>query len=305
MAHYIKEYLAYMTVERGASPLTVASYKKDLSDYEQFLVARSVVEASEIAREDIVAFEDDLLNEKGFAPSTIERKISSIKGYHRFLFREGYSKNNPAESIPLPKKPERLPDVLSIDQINRLLDSLETSTTLQMRDATIMEVLYGCGLRVSELVGLDLDKVNSDEGYLFICGKGGKERIVPLSGQALTKLECYLKKVRSCLVKPYSVPTNAVFLNARGSRLSRQSVRALVAKAGLAIGVKNLHPHTLRHSFATHLIEGGADLRAIQEMLGHSDIATTQRYTHIQMLHIREEYFAAHPRAKGNKSRNV
>ncbi len=298
MAHYIKEYLAYMTVERGASSLTVASYKKDLSDYEAFLSARSVADVAEVAREDIVAFEDYLLNEKHYAPSTIERKVSSIKGYHRFLVREGYCKNNPAQSIPLPKKPELLPDVLSIDQINTLLDSLETSTVLQMRDAAIMEVLYGCGLRVSELVGLDLDKVNSVEGYLFIHGKGGKERIVPLSGQALTKLEYYLAEVRSCLVKPYSAPTNAVFLNARGARLSRQSVHALVAKAGLTIGVKNLHPHTLRHSFATHLIEGGADLRAIQEMLGHSGIATTQRYTHIQMLHIREEYFAAHPRAK-------
>ena len=175
---------------------------------------------------------------------------------------------------------------------------MKESTVLQKRDATIMEVLYGCGLRVSELVGLDVDKVNVDEGYLFIRGKGGKERLVPLSGCALLRLGRYLEEVRSRLLKPYSGATNAVFLNARGARLSRQSVHSIVAKAGLTIGVKNLHPHTLRHSFATHLIEGGADLRAIQEMLGHSDISTTQMYTHIQMIHVKEEYLAAHPRGK-------
>ena len=305
MAHYVKEYLAYMTVERGASPLTIAAYRRDLSDYEQFLFLHSIADSSEITREDIVAFEDYLLNERALASSTIERKVSTLKGYHRFLVREGYCKSNPAESISLPKKPQLLPDVLSIDQINTLLDSLEESTALQKRDAAIMEVLYGCGLRVSELVGLDLDKVHRDEGYLFIRGKGSKERLVPLSGQALLKLERYIESVRSSLIQSYSAPTNAVFLNARGARLSRQSVHALVSRAGVAIGVKNLHPHTLRHSFATHLIEGGADLRAIQEMLGHSDIATTQIYTHIQMLHIKEEYLTAHPRGRHEGPRSL
>ena len=298
MAHYFKEYLAYMAVERGASSLTISAYKRDLLDYEEFLQKRSIEDSAQITREDIVSFEEFLLYKKKWVSSTIERKISTLKGYHRFLVREGYAKENPAQSIALPKKPQLLPDVLSIDQINTLLDSLETTTPLQKRDATIMEVLYGCGLRVSELVGLDTDKINCEEGYLFIYGKGGKERLVPLSGQALQKLEMYLSDVRPQLLKPYSQPGNAVFLNARGARLSRQSVHSLVAKAGLSIGVKNLHPHTLRHSFATHLIDGGADLRAIQEMLGHSDISTTQIYTHIQMLHMKEEYLSAHPRGK-------
>lgn len=298
MAHYYKEYLAFMAVERGSSPLTVVAYKRDLLDYQEFLSARSITSPEEITREDVVAFEEYLLNDKKLSSSTIERKVSSLKGYHCFLVREGYCSNNPTETIILPKKPQLLPDVLSIEQINTVLDSMKESTVLQKRDATIMEVLYGCGLRVSELVGLDVDKVNVDEGYLFIRGKGGKERLVPLSGCALLRLGRYLGEVRSQLLKPYSGATNAVFLNARGARLSRQSVHSIVAKAGLTIGVKNLHPHTLRHSFATHLIEGGADLRAIQEMLGHSDISTTQMYTHIQMIHVKEEYLAAHPRGK-------
>ena len=172
------------------------------------------------------------------------------------------------------------------------------TTPLEIRDATMMEVLYGCGLRVSELVGLDLDRVRFDEGTLRVLGKGSKERLVPFSGMAVVRLREYLEKSRPYLTCSKAHPCAALFLNARGGRLSRQSVHKIVEKAGLSIGVKNLHPHTLRHSFATHLLEGGADLRSIQEMLGHSDISTTQIYTHVQTAHLREEYLAAHPRNK-------
>jgi integrase/recombinase XerD len=232
------------------------------------------------------------------AISSIERKLSAVKGLHRFALREGYATTDPAQAIPLPKKPARLPDVLSIDQITRLLDSIDISTPTGKRDATMLEVLYGCGLRVSELVGLDLNNVLLEEGFLRVFGKGGKERMVPVSGIAFEKLVDYLNNVRPELVSMKAPATPALFLNARGTRLSRQSVHKIVAAAGLNIGVKNLHPHTLRHSFATHLLEGGADLRSIQDMLGHADIATTQIYTHVQMTHLREEYLAAHPRAK-------
>ena len=159
-------------------------------------------------------------------------------------------------------------------------------------------MLYGCGLRVSECTGLDLGDAVLEDGYLHIVGKGNKERIAPISGAALRALCDYLEHGRPELVRAYAKPTPAVFLNARGGRLTRQSVHALVAEAGRSIGVANLHPHTLRHSFATHMLSGGADLRVIQEILGHSDISTTQIYTHVNRAHIREEYLNAHPRAK-------
>ena len=267
---YLEDYIGYLVAERGASPATVSAYRGDLQKYCLFLESeRDVHEASLVQRKDVAAFVADMSN-RGFAPSTIERRLSVAKGYHRFLVREGFAEADPTQTVPLPRKPHTLPDVLSVAQVSKLLDSQPNSTPIEMRNACLLEVLYGCGLRVSELVGLDVDRVYFDEGYLRVLGKGSKERIVPFSG---------------------------VFLNARGGRLTRQSVHRIVAKAGMAIGVENLHPHTLRHSFATHLLEGGADLRAIQEMLGHSDISTTQIYTHIQAAQLKEEYFAAHPRA--------
>lgn len=169
---------------------------------------------------------------------------------------------------------------------------------LALRNQAILEVLYGCGLRVSECTGLDLGDAILEEGYLHILGKGNKERIAPISGAALRALRDYLERGRPELVRSYAKSTSAVFLNARGGRLTRQSVHSLVAEAGRFIGVANLHPHTLRHSFATHMLAGGADLRVIQEILGHSDISTTQIYTHVNRTHIREEYLSAHPRAK-------
>ena len=171
------------------------------------------------------------------------------------------------------------------------------SGPLALRNQAILEVLYGCGLRVSECTGLDLGDCILEEGYLRVVGKGGKERISPISGAALEALGAYLERGRPALAKPYAKPTAAVFLNVRGGRLTRQSVHAIVADAGRLVGVDNLHPHTLRHSFATHMLEGGADLRVIQEILGHSDISTTQVYTHVSRTHIREEYLSAHPRA--------
>ena len=210
--------------------------------------------------------------------------------------RENLVAKDPAQMVGIPQKPEKLPDVLSIDQVCSLLDGMPFVTPLEIRDATILEVLYGCGLRVSELVGLDLDRVRFDEGTLRVLGKGSKERLVPFSGLAIERVRVYLQDSRPYLTCSKAHPSPALFLNARGGRLSRQSVHKVVEKAGLRIGIKNLHPHTLRHSFATHLLEGGADLRSIQEMLGHSDISTTQIYTHVQTAHLREEYLAAHPR---------
>lgn len=297
MEQLIEEYFAYLAIERGASPLTIDAYAKDLALYREFLEKRDKTQLAQTVRDDIIAFQKDQLAE-GFAVSTIERRLSAIKGLHRFALREGYVETDPAQAIPLPKKPARLPDVLSIEQISSLLDSIDTSTPIGKRDATMLEVLYGCGLRVSELVNLDRSHMLVDEGFLRVFGKGSKERMVPISGIAFDRMIEYLNDVHPELENPQTAANAALFLNARGGRLTRQSVHRIVTRAGMSIGVKNLHPHTLRHSFATHLLEGGADLRSIQDMLGHADIATTQIYTHVQMTHLKEEYLAAHPRAK-------
>lgn len=293
----IREYLSYLSIERGSSPLTVSAYERDLKRYAAFLEAHGVLALDRIDRDAVLSFEADLIA-SGLAPSTVERSVSAIKGFHRFLVREGLAAKNPTASLRLPKVPATLPDVLSVEQVDRMLSRPFGDDACGLREKAILEVLYGCGLRVSELTGLDLGSLMLEEGFLRVVGKGSKERIAPIAGAAEAALRTYLESGRPQFVKPYAKPTPAVFLNARGGRLTRQSVHAIVARAGLAIGVENLHPHTLRHSFATHLLSGGADLRVIQEMLGHSDISTTQIYTHVDRAHIHDEYANAHPRAK-------
>ena len=292
----ITEYLAFLRVEKGSSLLTVEAYAADLADYQSFLDECGISDPNRVERDTIVAYEADL-TERGYAVTSIDRHISVLKGFHRFCVREGYAKDNPAASVRLPAPPEKLPDVLTIEQVNRLLDQVTGDKPAQLRDRAILEVLYGCGLRVSECAGLDVGDCVFSEGFLRVVGKGDKERIAPISGYALSAISQYLEHGREFLVKA-GKPTSAVFLNARGGRLSRQSIHAIVAKAGVGIGVENLHPHTLRHSFATHMLAGGADLRVIQEILGHSDISTTQIYTHVNRTHIQEEYLSAHPRAR-------
>lgn len=295
MEDAVSDYLSYLRIERGRSPLTLESYTRELAAYRAFLARRGVVEAEAVTPADVAAYEADLVRQ-GFAASTVRHRLSTAKGLHRFLMREGRLSDNPADGLPAPKMPRRLPDALSIGQIDALLGQPFPSTAAGARDRAILEVLYGCGLRVSECCGLDCADCLLEEGYLRIRGKGGKERVAPISGCALSALSSYLDQARPQLADPRR-PVAAVFLNARGGRLTRQSVHTIVARAGRAIGREHLHPHTLRHTFATHLLAGGADLRAIQEMLGHSDISTTQIYTHVDRSHIREEYLSAHPRA--------
>lgn len=291
------EYLTYLRIEKGASPLTVSAYESDLSDYLVFLESLGIFSADQVSRKDVVAFEA-YLQQEGRAASTIKRRMSALKGFHRFLVREGYTSSNPVDSIAPLKSPEKLPDVLSMTQIEALFAKPITGEPIALRNRAILEILYGCGLRVSECVGLNLADVYFDEGYLRITGKGNKERISPISGCAFNALRNYLDRGRPNLIPSYAAPTQAVFVNSRGGRLTRQSIHALVARAGRDIGIENLHPHTLRHSFATHMLEGGADLRVIQEILGHCDISTTQIYTHVSRVYVREEYLRAHPRAK-------
>lgn len=289
MERAITDYLSYLRVERGSSEKTLEAYTRDLNAFAGFLEQRGRGSVCEATRDDITAFEEARVDD-GYAPTSIKRNLSVLKGFYRFAVKEGYVRTNPTAAIPLPKTPQALPDVLSIAQVNRLLDQVYPDTPAGIRAHALLEVLYGCGLRVSEVCGLDLGDVALDDGYLFIRGKGDKERISPISGTAARALAYYLDEARPKLAARAKRPTAAVFLNARGGRLTRQTVFTTVQEAGLELGITNLHPHTLRHSYATHLLEGGADLRVIQELLGHSDISTTQIYTHVDRSHIREEY---------------
>lgn len=294
----VAEYLDYCVVERGLSPNSVAAYRRDLTTYAAFLAERGVRDADGVARVDVDAFVADR-RDGGYADSSVERALSAVKGFHRFLAREGLSRVHPTATVRLPKKAERLPDFISIDAAERLLEQPFPDTALGARDRAALEVLYGCGLRVSELTGLDMRDLYLDDSFLRVFGKGSKERLVPVMGTALAALAAYLDGPRAELAAHARRVTScpAVFLNKNGTRLSRQAVHALCERYGRMAGIEGLHPHTLRHSFATHMLSGGADLRILQEILGHADISTTQVYTHVDRTHLRETYLAAHPRA--------
>ena len=295
----LDEYLMFLTVERGLSKASVENYGRDLADYLGFVRADGCEQLEDIERDTVTDYLEDL-RRRAYAASSVERHVAAVKGFHRFCVREGMTEKDPASSVPLPRKPARLPEAVTVEQIAALLDQPFPATPTGLRDNAILEVLYGCGLRVSELCGLDFSSLLLDEGLVRVRGKGGKERIVPLLGTARAALEKYLDEGRPYLhTKGQDAPKEpaAVFLNARGGRLTRRAVCKMVETYGKRVGLEGLHPHTLRHSFATHLLEGGADLRILQEMLGHSDISTTQIYTHVDRAHIREEYLSTHPRA--------
>lgn len=295
----IEEFLAHLALERGSSRNTLDSYGRDLRRYQSLLASRGIRDPAKAAREDIAAYVASQ-QERGLAPASVERAVAAVKSLHRFLVREGLATTQPAAQVPLPKVPLRLPDHISIDDIERLLEQAFPETPAGSRDRAILEVLYGCGVRVSELLGLDLDDIDRERGVLRVRGKGDKDRVVPVAGAASRTLERYIVHARPYLRAKKSTlraDPDAVFLNARGGRLTRQTVFSIVRRYGRMVGLE-LHPHTLRHSFATHLLEGGADLRALQEMLGHADISTTQIYTHVDISHLREEYLSTHPRAR-------
>mgnify|MGYP003589608644 FL=1 len=288
------EYLDYLSVERGSSPNTVEAYGRDLDRYLTFLAQDGVTTPDAVTREEVRSH-IEALEDVGLAPASVERAVSAIKGFHRFMVAEQITEVHPTADLPLPAKPSRLPDVISREQAAALLDQPFPHTPAGQRDRTMLEVLYGCGLRVSELCDLDQRQVLLDEEVLRVFGKGSKERLVPIMGTAAAALADYLDEWRSGLVG--RVPTPAVFLNTHGGRISRQSVHTIVERYGRMVGITGLHPHTLRHSFATHVLEGGADLRIVQELLGHANISTTQLYTHIDRTHVRMAYLEAHPRA--------
>lgn len=314
-----EEYLGSLAVERGCSANTVESYGRDLGRYLAFLGDRGVEQPADVTRA-VVEEHLSQLSEAGLAPSSIKRATSAIRGFHKFMVVEQICDNHPTADLTPPKRPERLPDVLSHDAVFRLLDEPFASNleprprTLKSgaldlapqaafhRDKAILEVLYGCGLRVSELCGLDLRDLLSDEELVRVMGKGMKERLVPLLGSAARALDEYVSEWRPVLARP-GRENSAVFLNRRGGRMTRQAIHKMVGTYGAIVGIDGLHPHTLRHTYATHLLEGGMDLRTVQELLGHASISTTQLYTHVDRTHVRMVYLEAHPRAKEPGSR--
>lgn len=294
----VRDFLNHLAVERNLSANTVAAYRRDLEAYLVHLIGRGIEAPDNVRRADVEAFVAER-RERGYASASIERALSAVKSFHRFLVREGICEVHPTANIRLPKKEERLPDYISVEAAQALLDQEFPNSAAGMRDRAILEVLYGCGLRASELVGLDVKDLYLDDEFIRVFGKGSKERLVPLCGSALAALIEYLDGPRRELAaharRAGACP--GVFLNKNGGRISRQSVHAICERYGRLAGIEGLHPHTLRHSFATHMLAGGADLRVLQEILGHADISTTQIYTHVDRTQLREVYLSAHPRA--------
>ena len=283
-----------LRVEAHASAHTLRGYRADLADLERFLRERRgrAVAVGKIDVDDLRTYVANGLRHA--KRSTLGRRVAAIRGFFRFLMREGAIRRDPAASLAAPKAETRLPDFLPIDETERLLGKLPEGSAWAERDAAILETLYSSGLRVSELVGLDWNDVDFENDCLRVFGKGRKERIVPIGEIALERLRRYREHLAAVKIR-----AAAVFVNRRGGRLTTRSVARFVERYGLgAGGARRVHPHALRHSFATHLLEQGADLRAIQEMLGHASLSTTQRYTHVNLDHLMKVYDDAHPRAK-------
>ena len=295
MKEHLRSYLHFLELEKNASANTISSYKIDLARYLDYLETKEIILPNKIKEKDIAAFLG-LLREFGLSPSSVSRNLSSIKMFHKFLVGEGVSKMNPAENIETPKLSKTLPDVLNQDEIETILNQPNPVEPLAIRDKAILETLYATGMRVTEAITLKQSNVNKDEGIVRVFGKGSKERLVPIGKSALKWIAKYLNEVRGNLSKQGS-GQDVLFLNARGRPMSRMAVWNIVRTYTTKSGIKKeVHPHTFRHSFATHLLEGGADLRAVQEMLGHADIATTQIYTHIDREYLKEVHRTFHPR---------
>ncbi|MFH1386088.1 MAG: site-specific tyrosine recombinase XerD [bacterium] len=291
MKEQIKNFISYLHVERGYSQNTLLSYDHDLRQFAKFAKADS---ANLIAREKIKDYLDHL-NEKGFSVPSIERKMASLKSFFHYLIGEDEVKIDPTVDFKLPKKAKRLPKALTIGETLRLISSPRAKDPLSLRDNALLEFLYATGLRASEIVSLNISDINFAVSFIRCLGKGSKERVVPIGQSALDSLKEYLEKGRSELPKK---DNEALFLDKDGKRLSRQGLWLIIKKYVKKQGIKaKTSPHTLRHSFATHLLEKGADLRSVQEMLGHSDIATTQIYTSVSRDRIKKMYLKAHPRA--------
>lgn len=292
----IKNFLNYLNFEKGLSQNTLNSYNIDLRNYLLFIQSLQIEDLNKITHKDISAFLEHLTR-FGLSDKSKIRYLSSIRGFHKYLFNFKIIASDETEKVDVPKQPKSLPEVLSIEEIDLLLNSIDIATYVGMRDRALMEVLYACGLRVSELCNLTLKNIIWDYEVLRIFGKGSKERLVPIGKSAIHYLTLYLNETRPKFSKVGKI-NDFVFLNQRGTKLSRMGIWKILQKYAKMVGLaERIHPHIFRHSFATHLLEGGADLRAVQEMLGHSDISTTQIYTHIDKEYLKEIHRMYHPKA--------
>jgi integrase/recombinase XerD len=292
--YWIDIYLHQMAIEKGVSRNTLEAYARDLTGYATFLSIQGIVRVAESSAEKTMEYFKGLRN-KGLSPRSLARNFSALKGFHKFLLQEKVIAENPLQHLRPPKIVPKLPGVLSLNEIEQLLQKPDTHRPLGFRDRAMLELLYATGLRVSELVGLSVNDVNLEAGYVQTRGKGSKERIVPMGEAARRSLKDYLEGPRHAL--DLSSSTTHLFLGKGGKKISRQGFWKTLRKYARAAGIpKPITPHTLRHSFATHLLERGADLRSVQSMLGHVDIATTQVYTHVSRKHLKRMHQKYHPR---------
>lgn len=292
----IRKYFDYLRLEKNVSRHTFESYQYDFQKYRSFLVKRRVKAANEVTDSHVKQFVQSLSLQR-LSPRTIARICSAVRGFHRFLIAEEEGVDDPTQNLETPKRTKSLPGVLSYDEIESILKQPEVENPLGIRDRAVLETLYATGMRVSELINLKQSSLFFDSQLVLVYGKGSKERLVPIGKSAIYWVQRYQKESRLKLAKR-GKSEDTVFLNSRGKPLSRMAVWDFVRKYADQAGIeKKVHPHTFRHSFATHLLEGGADLRAVQEMLGHADISTTQIYTHLDREYLKEVHRTFHPRA--------
>ena len=297
-------YLDHLAVERGLSANTLSAYRRDLRRYTVFLADRDVTAIEAVAPADVAAFLTALREGDEHNPPLVARSaartVVAVRGFHRFALREGMTAVDPSAEVKPPRGPQRLPKAIPVADVEALLAAAGATEGVRgVRDRALLELLYGSGARISEATGLDVDDVDLEQGAVLLRGKGSKERLVPLGSYAREALAGYLVRARPALVAAGG-GTPALFLNVRGGRLSRQSAWAVLRSAATRAGLRaDISPHTLRHSFATHLLDGGADVRVVQELLGHASVTTTQVYTLVTVERLREVYAASHPRALG------
>lgn len=295
MNNQFRSYIHFLELEKNSSKNTIASYTLDLVRYLRFLEDDSIRTPDAVTPEHISRFLA-ILHNLGLGARSISRNLSSIKMFHKFLVGDGLAKHDPTQLVEAPKRAHHLPDVLTHEEVEAILSQPETARHLGVRDKAILETMYATGMRVTEVISLKQSNVHKEEGIVRVFGKGSKERLVPIGRSALEWIDKYRADARSILSKKGG-GQDVLFLNARGKAMSRMAIWKIVDKYTKSSGIKkSVHPHTFRHSFATHLLEGGADLRAVQEMLGHVDIATTQIYTHIDREYLKEVHRTFHPR---------
>jgi len=296
MREFIKEFLKVLKIEKGLADNSLQSYKRDLIKYHLFIQKRQRLEDIVLVKERNLRAYVRFLNAENMSANSIKRAISCIRTYHKFLMSEGKMDHNPVLSIDTPKVAKKLPSILTIEEIDRILLFIPKKAPMSLRDIAIFEMMYSCGLRVTELCNFKLSNILWDTEMIRVDGKGGKQRFVPIGPMARKNLKDYINKERP-LISKKNPNTPELFLSRNGNKLTRMMIWILLKKwASTAEINKEISPHTLRHSFATHLLEGGADLRSVQEMLGHADISTTQIYTHLDKEHLKEVHRTFHPR---------